>query len=1006
MRISNTFLTLLSIQYISLGEVVFDGSLGTAGSAPRGGDVFAIPESFGERVGPNVFHSFEQLTLQSGEEARFFGGAADNVIARVTGGSISEIYGKIESSHAGADFYLINPAGIVIGKGAEIDVRGAFHLSTADYLRLGEGEESVLFFANTNVSLSAAPPEAFGFLSEQETGAIVVSDADLTADLTGFSLIGRNVEIQGSSMRALGAGIEVVAVGEGPAEFGGSSLSDLGGQISIDATEMDFGGGSLSLQGGNIEVSGGSQLSGDNRTDIFPETRIELLGRDSVTIRGESDIRALGADGGDGGDILVQTNSLVLSEGGQLKTGTFGTGDGGRIEVQADRVLLLGREDGEVGQQTRLSAQSNNGATGNAGVIVLEVTEELRLENGGVIVVESFGRGATATDSGEAALAIRAGSLWLGGEDLSSTSRISVGSNYRPGILDFGYGDGGDLNITIDGPATLLNGGIIETSTDSDANAGILSFQADSLLARGGTSSPFTGLLSFSRLRGVGTRGGRGGDIRVTIGDGDPYTGGWDGVSDLAVAPSGAIILDQGGLIDASTFGAGNAGLIQIESGGFWANRGSSDFFTGVGTDTTGFPERMFDFLQYELRSEANGTTSEAIVLVEPRPVGVEGGQGGEVCVHINGGELVLVGGATISSSTAGGGDAGNISVRADRLRISGGGSNSSLVPTAASGIIALAQEGVGSQGNGGDVVFLGRQVEITNRGLISAEALNGQQGGDVVILLGDRVPIANCQSERFDGPGVLQGGSLVLNSGASVSARGAGGGEAGSIFLTTSALELNDSALESSSVRGNGGESGDAGSVEVRGSIISLSEASQIGVFSEDGDAGRLSLEIESRLEITGSSLLANAGQDGGEILLEGGQFLLVRDGRVIAEAVGNGGDLNLRNVRFVIANSSLFSANAVNGNGGRIEISSVVFLANETEITASSEFGANGVVSVNPEISLNDRAVENEGDPLDPSDELQEECTKSLATEAGSFIVAGKGGTKRLPGGLSCLQ
>ena len=35
------------------------------------------------------------------------------------------------------DVYLVNPAGIVFGENASIDVNGSFHASTADYLKLG-----------------------------------------------------------------------------------------------------------------------------------------------------------------------------------------------------------------------------------------------------------------------------------------------------------------------------------------------------------------------------------------------------------------------------------------------------------------------------------------------------------------------------------------------------------------------------------------------------------------------------------------------------------------------------------------------------------------------------------------------------------------------------------------------------------------------------------------------------------------------------------------------------
>src|SRR5687768_10159265 len=93
------------------GEVVTDGTLGT--SATLSG-VFEVPASLGTQAGGNLFHSFSRFNLATGESATFSGPAqTTRVLARVTGGQPSSIDGAIRSSIAGADLFLINPAGIV-----------------------------------------------------------------------------------------------------------------------------------------------------------------------------------------------------------------------------------------------------------------------------------------------------------------------------------------------------------------------------------------------------------------------------------------------------------------------------------------------------------------------------------------------------------------------------------------------------------------------------------------------------------------------------------------------------------------------------------------------------------------------------------------------------------------------------------------------------------------------------------------------------------------------------
>jgi len=115
-----------------------DGRLGAAG--PLAGPNFAIPDTLGQHVGNNLFHSFSQFNLTSGQSATFSGPAGiTNVIGRVTGGAPSSIDGTVRSTISGAALWLINPSGLAFGPNARLDVQGSFHASTASYLKLGSG---------------------------------------------------------------------------------------------------------------------------------------------------------------------------------------------------------------------------------------------------------------------------------------------------------------------------------------------------------------------------------------------------------------------------------------------------------------------------------------------------------------------------------------------------------------------------------------------------------------------------------------------------------------------------------------------------------------------------------------------------------------------------------------------------------------------------------------------------------------------------------------------------
>ena len=124
----------------ALAQIRTDASLGRAAQSLQGPN-YILPQSLGRLSGSNLFHSFSVFNVNTGETATFTtttSGIA-NVISRVTGGSASLINGLIRLTAASGtpNFFFVNPAGVVFGSGAAIDVPGAFHVTTADYIIFG-----------------------------------------------------------------------------------------------------------------------------------------------------------------------------------------------------------------------------------------------------------------------------------------------------------------------------------------------------------------------------------------------------------------------------------------------------------------------------------------------------------------------------------------------------------------------------------------------------------------------------------------------------------------------------------------------------------------------------------------------------------------------------------------------------------------------------------------------------------------------------------------------------
>src|ERR1700735_4913562 len=147
------------------GTVTLDGTVGPKGSVlPDANSVFTIDASLGTGRGNNLFHSFGQFNLSQGDTASFTGPANIlNILARVTGGKPSMIDGTIDTTTMpNANFFLINPFGVVFGQHAQVNVNGSFAVTTADYVKLADGGR---FDARNpaNDVLTAAPVSAFGF---------------------------------------------------------------------------------------------------------------------------------------------------------------------------------------------------------------------------------------------------------------------------------------------------------------------------------------------------------------------------------------------------------------------------------------------------------------------------------------------------------------------------------------------------------------------------------------------------------------------------------------------------------------------------------------------------------------------------------------------------------------------------------------------------------------------------------------------------------------------------
>jgi filamentous hemagglutinin family protein len=112
--------------------------------------------------GANLFHSFQQFGLTETQTANFLSNPAiQNILARIVGGDASLINGLIRVNGGNSNLFLMNPAGIIFGANAQLNVPASFTAITAN--SIGFGENSFNAIGSNNYATLLGSPSSFVF---------------------------------------------------------------------------------------------------------------------------------------------------------------------------------------------------------------------------------------------------------------------------------------------------------------------------------------------------------------------------------------------------------------------------------------------------------------------------------------------------------------------------------------------------------------------------------------------------------------------------------------------------------------------------------------------------------------------------------------------------------------------------------------------------------------------------------------------------------------------------
>ncbi|BAU64138.1 haemagglutination activity domain protein [Stanieria sp. NIES-3757] len=659
----------------------------------------------------------------------------------------SNIDGLI-SANGSANLFLINPAGIIFGSNASLNIGGSFLGSTADSIVFPEGELSA---KDTQASPLLTINAPIGLRFREESGTITVQSSEFGLEVLPeqtLALIGGDIFIEGGVLFTEGGQIELGSVA-------GNNL------VNLTQTEQSF---TISYEGienfQDISLSQAAYLdtSGERGGEINFQGRLVILTDES---------QVLSTTFGEeiGGNVRVTaSDSVVLSGGAELLTATEGDGVAGNIIINTKSLTLTD----EALLSSDVCFELGNCGAGTGGDVTIIVSESVELSGNGLLST------TTEADGNAGNLNIQTPKLTVqdaliqstpsiegegrGGDVTIETEQLIVEGIENPSEVStttFGTGDTGNLTIKASESIELIGDARLfaQADIDSTGNAGDLTIETKQLIVQNGAQ------ISTNTF-GIGDAG----NLNINASDSILLSGTLPETEPDAFDSSAILVSAEAG-------STGNGGELIINTGTLTVEKkakiSADTFGTGKGANVTLNVDRLV--IQDEARVSAGS-------LIGQDGVDNQRGAGGTLTINADN-SINVTNKSSLFTLAEGTGSAGDLTITTNKLTVADGGEiNASAIGTGSAGDLKITANNVNlKQGTitattaadtGGNIELdIAKNLIMRDNSQISAKATGEADGGNVTINSDFIVAFPNQNNDILASAEAGNGGNINITA-------------------------------------------------------------------------------------------------------------------------------------------------------------------------------------------------------------------------------------------------